>query len=179
MRSGFCIYIALSKEGYITLCNLIDKYIHPTLRYKMINSGNNEFNNSWKQDRNECGIGIVESVINTKKIDKVYDITVEDNHNFVICSGSNGENKQLYGIIAHNCQNLSALELKTILSRAGENTKIVLTGDIYQIDNPYVDMLSNGLTITANAFRTSSIATSIMLGKGVRSQLSEEASNRL
>lgn len=82
-------------------------------------------------------------------------------------------------LIIDECQNLTALETKTIISRAGENTKIILTGDIYQIDNPYIDMLSNGLTVVSNAFRNSSIATSIVLNKGVRSQLAEEASDRL
>lgn len=82
-------------------------------------------------------------------------------------------------LIVDESQNLTALEIKTIITRAGEGTKIILTGDIYQIDNPYIDSLSNGLSVVINAFRGSKIATSLMLEKGVRSELAEEASNKL
>lgn len=82
-------------------------------------------------------------------------------------------------LIVDESQNLSTLELKTIISRAGENTKIILTGDIQQIDNPYIDSLSNGLTAVIAAFRNSSIATSLVLERCVRSELAEEAADRL
>lgn len=82
-------------------------------------------------------------------------------------------------LLVDEAQNLTPLEIKTIITRAGENTKIVLTGDIYQIDSPYLDMLSNGLSAVALAFRGSKLATSIVLEKGVRSELAEEASNKL
>lgn len=82
-------------------------------------------------------------------------------------------------LIVDEAQNLTPLEIKTIITRAGENTKIVLTGDIFQIDNPYVDMESNGLSVVMKAFRGSSLATGLMLEKGVRSALADEASNKL
>jgi PhoH-like ATPase len=82
-------------------------------------------------------------------------------------------------LLIDEAQNLSALEIKTIITRAGEGTKIILTGDIYQIDNPYIDSLSNGLSVVINAFKGSSIATGLMLEKGVRSALAEEASKKL
>ena len=82
-------------------------------------------------------------------------------------------------LIIDESQNLTALEIKTIITRAGENTKVVLTGDIHQIDNPYIDSLSNGLSVVMTAFRGSQIATSIILDKGVRSELAEEAANKL
>jgi PhoH-like ATPase len=82
-------------------------------------------------------------------------------------------------LIVDEAQNLTPLEIKTIITRAGANTKIILTGDIYQIDSPYIDSLSNGLSVVINAFRGSKIATSLMLEKGVRSELAEEASNKL
>ena len=82
-------------------------------------------------------------------------------------------------LIIDESQNLTALEIKTIITRAGDNTKIVLTGDIDQIDNPYIDSKSNGLTVVMNAFQDSEIAAHIYMTKGVRSKLSEEACNRL
>lgn len=77
------------------------------------------------------------------------------------------------------CQNTSSLEIKTIVTRAGEGTKIILTGDIDQIDNPYLDKYSNGLTVATKSFIGSELAAHIVMSKGVRSRLSEEASHRL
>jgi PhoH-like ATPase len=82
-------------------------------------------------------------------------------------------------MIVDESQNLTPLEIKTIITRASENTKIVLTGDVEQIDNPYVDTTSNGLSVVMDAFSDSSIASGIVLSKGVRSKLSEEACKRL
>ena len=61
-------------------------------------------------------------------------------------------------MIVDEAQNLTPHEVKTIVSRAGEGTKIVLTGDPYQIDNPYMDATSNGLVHAVNRFRGERIA---------------------
>jgi PhoH-like ATPase len=82
-------------------------------------------------------------------------------------------------MIVDEAQNLTPHEVKTILTRAGEQTKIVLTGDPYQIDNPYVDASSNGLTYVVNRFRDQAIAGHITLAKGERSELAELAANLL
>jgi len=82
-------------------------------------------------------------------------------------------------IIIDETQNLTPLEVKTIITRVGHDTKIILTGDIYQIDNPYVDILSNGLNAVAEKFRPHSVAAHVMLKTGVRSELAELAANIL
>ncbi len=82
-------------------------------------------------------------------------------------------------IIVDEAQNLTPHEVKTIISRAGDNTKIVLTGDPYQIDNPYVDSTNNGLVHTVNQFKAERIAGHITLHKGERSALAELAANLL
>ncbi len=82
-------------------------------------------------------------------------------------------------LIVDEAQNLTPHEVKTILTRAGEGTKVVLTGDPYQIDNPYLDSLSNGLTYTLVRFRDSPIAGTMTLEKGERSELAEMAANLL
>ena len=82
-------------------------------------------------------------------------------------------------MIIDEAQNLTPLEVKTIITRVGHGTKIVLTGDIYQIDNPYVDATSNGLSKTVNKFRPYGLAAHINLQKGVRSELAELAANIL
>ena len=82
-------------------------------------------------------------------------------------------------ILIDEAQNLSAHELKTIITRVGENTKIVLTGDIEQIDAMYLDAVSNGLTIAVEKFKPYSITGHITLIKGERSELSEIATRAL
>ena len=82
-------------------------------------------------------------------------------------------------LIVDEAQNLTPHEVKTIITRAGEGTKIVLTGDPGQIDNPYVDDASNGLSVAADRFKRERIAGHVVLGKGERSELAELAANLL
>jgi len=82
-------------------------------------------------------------------------------------------------MIVDEAQNLTPHEIKTIVTRAGEGTKIVLTGDPYQIDNPYVDSSSNGLTYVVERFKEQVIAAHVTLSKGERSDLAELAANLL
>ncbi|MEJ5257612.1 MAG: PhoH family protein [Fervidobacterium sp.] len=82
-------------------------------------------------------------------------------------------------IIIDEAQNLTPLEVKTILTRAGEGTKIVLTGDPYQIDTPYLDESSNGLVHAASKFRGKELACHIVLSKGERSDLASLAAELL
>ncbi len=82
-------------------------------------------------------------------------------------------------MIVDEAQNLTPHEVKTILTRVGEGTKIVLTGDPYQIDNPYVDSESNGLTYVVNRLKGQSVASTVTLFKGERSALAEMAANLL
>lgn len=82
-------------------------------------------------------------------------------------------------MIVDEAQNLTPLEAKTIITRAGNGTKIILTGDPYQIDNPYVDAASNGFIYVANRFRDQAIAAHVELSHGERSELAELAANIL
>jgi PhoH-like ATPase len=82
-------------------------------------------------------------------------------------------------MIIDEAQNLTPLEVKTIITRAGEGTKIILTGDPYQIDNPYVDSSSNGFNYIVSRFRPHGIAAHVELQKGERSELAELAANIL
>jgi len=81
--------------------------------------------------------------------------------------------------IIDEAQNLTPHEVKTIITRAGEGTKIVFTGDPYQIDTPYLDSRSNGLTYLIDKMKGQNIYAHITLEKGERSQLAELASNVL
>jgi len=81
--------------------------------------------------------------------------------------------------VVDESQNLTPHEIKTILTRAGEGTKIVLTGDPYQIDNPYIDSQNNGLTYVIEKFRNQAIAAHVTLNRGERSELATTAATIL
>jgi PhoH-like ATPase len=82
-------------------------------------------------------------------------------------------------IIIDEAQNLSKHEVKTILTRAGKDSKIILTGGPFQIDNPYLNKINNGLSQVANHFHQEKIAGHIMLVKGERSEVAKIASELL
>ena len=82
-------------------------------------------------------------------------------------------------MVIDESQNLTPLEAKTIVTRVGHGTKIIFTGDPYQIDNPYVDSSSNGFNYVISRFRDQAIAAHIELQKGERSELAELAANIL
>ena len=81
--------------------------------------------------------------------------------------------------IVDEAQNLTPHEIKTIISRAGENTKIVFTGDIYQIDTPYLDTQSNGLSYLIDKAKNHPLYAHITLLKGERSELANLANELL
>jgi len=82
-------------------------------------------------------------------------------------------------LIVDEAQNLTPHEIKTIITRAGRGTKVILTGDVYQIDNPYVDSANSGLTHAVERFKGQTIAAHVTLTKGERSELAELAANIL
>lgn len=90
-----------------------------------------------------------------------------------------GRSLQRIFFIVDEAQNLTPHEVKTIITRAGAGVKIVLTGDIYQIDHPYLDTQSNGLSYLIDHFQGQKLYSHINLEKGERSELAEIASNLL
>jgi PhoH-like ATPase len=90
-----------------------------------------------------------------------------------------GRSLQRIYFIVDEAQNLTPHEIKTIITRVGEGTKIVFTGDIYQIDHPYLDSQSNGLSYLIETFKGQKLYAHINLEKGERSELAELASNLL
>ena len=90
-----------------------------------------------------------------------------------------GRSLQKSFFIVDEAQNLTPHEVKTVITRAGEGTKIIFTGDIHQIDHPYLDKRSNGLTYLISRMRGRELFAHITLKKGERSELAELASNVL
>lgn len=82
-------------------------------------------------------------------------------------------------LIVDESQNLTPHEIKTIVTRAGQGTKVVLTGDSFQIDNPYIDASNSGLTYSVERFKGQFISAHVTLSKGERSELAELAANIL
>jgi PhoH-like ATPase len=90
-----------------------------------------------------------------------------------------GRSLQKVFFIVDEAQNLTPHEVKTIITRAGDGSKIILTGDIYQIDHPYLDAQSNGLSYLIDRFKGQRLYSHVNLEKGERSELAELASNLL
>ena len=90
-----------------------------------------------------------------------------------------GRSLQKSFFIVDEAQNLTPHEIKTIITRAGEGTKIIFTGDINQIDHPYLDKKSNGVSYLISRMKNQKIYSHINLKKGERSKLAELASNLL
>ena len=82
-------------------------------------------------------------------------------------------------LIIDEAQNLTPHEVKTVITRVGDGTKIILTGDPYQIDNPYIDSSSNGLTYVVERFKDQDVSAHLTFSKGERSVLSELAAKLL
>ena len=82
-------------------------------------------------------------------------------------------------IIIDEAQNLTTHELKTIITRVGEGSKVILTGDIEQIDNVYIDSTSNGLSYAVEKFKTYDISGHVTLQKGERSKIATLAAKIL
>jgi PhoH-like ATPase len=79
-------------------------------------------------------------------------------------------------LILDEAQNATIHELKTVITRIGENSKIVLLGDVEQIDTPYIDTVSNGLSIISEKFKNEKLAGHVTLKKGERSNIATLAS---
>jgi PhoH-like ATPase len=90
-----------------------------------------------------------------------------------------GRSLQKIFFIVDEAQNLTPHEIKTIITRAGDSVKMVITGDIYQIDHPYLDAESNGLSYLIDHFKGQPLYSHVNLEKGERSELAELASNLL
>ena len=86
---------------------------------------------------------------------------------------------QFLWLYIDEAQNLTPHEIKTIITRAGEGTKMVFTGDIFQIDQPYLDQWSNGLTHLGEKMAGQKLFEHVFLKKGERSELSDIAAKLL
>jgi len=82
-------------------------------------------------------------------------------------------------VFIDEAQNLTPHEVKTIVSRAGEGSKIIIAGDPYQIDSPYLDFISNGLTVSSEKFKRESIFGTVFLNTSERSELAKLAAELL
>lgn len=104
-----------------------------------------------------------------------------ENEKLIVCPLAYIRGRSLSNVyfIVDEAQNLTPHEVKTIISRAGENTKIVFTGDIYQIDTPYLDTQSNGLSYLIDRIKDQHLYAHVTLEKGERSELANLANEFL
>jgi len=104
-----------------------------------------------------------------------------DNEKLVVCPLAYIRGRSLSNVffIVDEAQNLTPHEVKTVISRAGENTKIIFTGDVFQIDTPYLDTQSNGLSYLIDRLKGQNLYAHITLEKGERSDLANLANEYL
>ena len=114
-----------------------------------------------------------------KRIHKIKELLEEQKLLITPLAYIRGRSLQKSYFIVDEAQNLTPHEVKTIITRAGEGTKIVFTGDINQIDHPYLDKKSNGISYLINRMEKQKVFSHINLKKGERSELAELASNLL
>ena len=115
----------------------------------------------------------------SKKHQKVQEMVENEKLRIIPLAYIRGRSLSNVIFIVDEAQNLTPHEVKTIITRAGENTKIIFTGDIYQIDTPYLDTQSNGLSFLVDRMHDNDLYAHINLEKGERSELANLASKLL
>ena len=116
---------------------------------------------------------------NDQNATRIRDMLDHDKLKITPLSYIRGRSLQKMFFIIDEAQNLTPHEVKTVITRTGERTKIVLTGDLQQIDQPYVDALSNGLSHWINWMTGQPLYAHLTLEKGERSELADLASSLL
>lgn len=111
-KSDGYFYVLINKEAYLKLCDIVKPYIHPNIFYKIRGSSEEAPNYKWNNSFNNHGLIVVDKIENTEEIKNVYDIEVEDNHNFIVTSVR--KSKNLGGLIAHNCQDIPSVAIGTV-----------------------------------------------------------------
>ena len=116
---------------------------------------------------------------NEKKYRKIEEMEDEGKLNISALAFIRGRSLSNVIFIVDEAQNLTPHEVKTIITRAGENTKIIFTGDVFQIDTPYLDEQSNGLSYLIDRLKGNELFANITLEKGERSELANLANELL
>jgi PhoH-like ATPase len=116
---------------------------------------------------------------NEKKYKKIEEMEETDKLSITALAFIRGRSFSNMLFIVDEAQNLTPHEVKTIITRAGENTKIVFTGDVFQIDTPYLDDQSNGMSYLIDRLKGSNLFAHITLEKGERSELANLANEML
>jgi PhoH-like ATPase len=116
---------------------------------------------------------------NEKKYRKIEEMEESGKLNISALAFIRGRSLSNVMFIVDEAQNLTPHEIKTIITRAGENTKIIFTGDVFQIDTPYLDEQSNGLSYLIDRLKGNELFAHIMLDKGERSELANLANEML
>ncbi len=126
-------------------------------------------------------LGVIRNQFNEKdkRYNRIQELLDQEKLKLAPLSYLRGRSLVKIFFIVDEAQNLTPHEVKTIITRAGEDTKMVFTGDIYQIDHPYLDSYSNGLSYLVDKMQGQPLYAHVNMEKGERSELAELASNLL
>lgn len=173
-------YLRFNVNNSKILCNLIAPYMCETMKYKLFPQYRDVKLYNWNCIIDNFGYTVITKIINNRKVIPVYDLEIEDNHNFCIVSSRQPVKITTPGIFVHNCENMDTETLKLIFTRCHDDCHIVMLGDRLQKDNKgnhnqdfveYGDYLAN-----------SSVGNKCYLTKNYRgkfSQLAEEFKEEL
>lgn len=119
-------------DGFMKMAEDIAPYIHKSMSYKIPDKFQQKISKYiWSNKFKNYSLRIVTDISLDDDINKVFDIEVEDNHNFIVSSCRGGDGTK---IVAHNCQNFSFKEITTLITRVGEGAKLIICGDPMQSD---------------------------------------------
>lgn len=175
IRNKHYFQISIRKSGVDVIRNILSKYIHPSMSYKVRKQAEECGGYIWDCDYNVFGYSAVDEITYLNSKTEVYDLEVPRYGTFVI-SGAHGSGS---GVVVHNCQDMTRPEIKTMVSRMGENAKLVLIGDVMQVSNPYLDATNNGLSNVVEKFKDYEFAAHVTLIRGERSIMATVASEIL
>lgn len=128
-------YLRLTKDSTEKLSELICRYVPKCMEYKIMDKHKTAEKYVWDSSSSDLGYTVVTKIIHDNKVIPVYDLEVEDNHNFCIVSHRVPTSKDTPGIFVHNCQNIDYHTLKLIFTRCNDDCHVIAIGDIKQKDN--------------------------------------------
>lgn len=170
--------VSIRSAGVDVLRSILTKYIHPSMSYKIRKSPGDCGSYVWGREYNSFGYSAVDEIVHLEEETEVYDLEVPGYGTFII-SGTHTTAGSFSGVVVHNCQDLTRAEIKTIVSRMGDNSKLILIGDVMQISNPYLNPVSSGLSGVIERFKDYDLAAHITLTRGERSDLATLAASIL
>lgn len=167
-------YLSFNKDNTEKLSKLISPYVDYSMEYKILKKHRDVEKYKWDSKISSLGYTVVTTIINDRKVIPVYDMEVEDNHNFCIVSSFNPTQTDKEGIFVHNCQNMRHETLKLIYTRCHDDVHLTSIGDAKQKDNKGSN---NDFILYGDYLASAPFGNKCYLTKNFRGKFSQYAEN--